>query len=385
VSGATVTLSASGSGNTITQPAGPTDANGAATGSLTSTAAGSKAVMAVADGVTLGQQPTVTVIAGPVDPGASAVIANPDSITAGSAPSAITVTVRDQFGNPVSGSIVSLTATGSGNSLIQPAGPTNTSGVAAGTLGSTVAETKTVSATTGGTPITQTATVTVTPAPAGAISHTLLTSGNNTVNQKIYTTAAISPGPNTLVTVAVLNHRSYGAISPTISGGGMSAWEQVASVDFDTLGFPLRRLTIFRALSAAPGSGPITITFASGVSNVQWIVSQWDGVDTSGVNGAGAIVQTGSSRANAVNGLAVTLGAFGNASNVAYGVFGVNKNVPAVTPGAGFTKIDEQASGENTPGDLFAEWMTNNNAITATWINLRGGALGVEIKARMGP
>jgi hypothetical protein len=66
-------------------------------------------------------------------------------------------------------------------------------------------------------------------------------------------------------------------------------------------------------------------------------------------------------------------------------VFGVNKNVPAVTPGAGFTKIDEQPSGENTPGDLFAEWTTNNNAITATWTNLRGGALGVEIKARVGP
>jgi hypothetical protein len=289
------------------------------------------------------------------------------------------------FGNPVSGSTVVLTATGTGNSLIQPAGPTNSSGVATGTLGSTVAETKTMSATAGGTPITQTATVTVTPPPAGAISHTLLTFGNNTVNQKTYTAAAISPGPNTLVTVAVLSHRATGAISPTISGGGLSAWEQVASVDFDTLGFPLRRMTIFRAMSASPGSGPITISFSANVSNCQWIVSQWDGVDTSGVNGAGAIVQTGSNRANAGNGLAVTLASLGNVTNVAYGVFGVNKNVPAITPGAGFTKIDEQASGESTPGDLLAEWTPNNNAITATWTNLRGGALGVEIKARIGP
>jgi uncharacterized protein YjdB len=385
VSGATVTLSATGSGNTITQPAGPTDANGVATGSLTATAAGSKTVMAVADGVTLGQQPIVTVSAGQADPGASSVSANPDSITAGSAPSTITVTVRDGFGNPVSGSIVSLTATGSDNSLIQPAGPTNTSGVATGTLGSTVAETKNVSATADGVAIAQGTTVTVTPAPAGAIAHTLLTFGNNTVNQKIYPTAAITPGPNTLVTVAVLSHRSSGAISPTISGGGMSAWEQVASVDFDTLGFPLRRMTIFRAMSALPGSGLITISFSANVSNCQWIVSQWDGVETGGVNGAGAIVQTGSNRANAVNGLTVTLGAFGSANNVAYGVFGVNKNVPAITPGAGFTKIDEQPSGENTPGDLLAEWMTNNTAISATWTNLRGGALGVEIKARTSP
>jgi len=138
-------------------------------------------------------------------------------------------------------------------------------------------------------------------------------------------------------------------------------------------------------MSVSPGSGPITITFSGNVSNCQWIVSQWDGVETGGVNGAGAIVQTGSNRADAVNGLTVTLGTFGNANNVAYGVFGVNKNVPAITPGAGFTKIDEQSSGESTPGDLLAEWMTNNNVITATWTNLRGGALGVELKAKVGP
>jgi hypothetical protein len=29
--------------------------------------------------------------------------------------------------------------------------------------------------------------------------------------------------------------------------------------------------------------------------------------------------------------------------------------------------------------------MTNNNVITATWTNLRGGALGVEIKAKTVP
>jgi adhesin/invasin len=385
VSGATVALSATGSGNTITQPAGSTDGNGVATGTLSSTGADTKTVTAMVNGVTLTQQPIVTVTAGPADAGQSMVAASPASIAVGNGSSTITVTVRDQFGNPVSGSSVVLAASGTGNTLTQPAGPTDASGVTTGTLSSTVAETKTVSATANGVTITQTTSVTVTSPPPGAITHTLLTSGTHTVNQKIYTTAAISPGPNTLVTVAVLSHRSYGAISPTISGGGMSTWTQVASVDFDTLGFPLRRMIIFRAMNPSPGSGPITISFSANVSNCQWIVSQWDGVETGGVNGAGAIVQTGSNRANVVNGLTVTLGGFGNANNVAYGAFGVNKNVPAITPGAGFTKIDEQPSGENTPGDLLAEWAVNRSTINATWTSLRGGALGVEIKARVGP
>ncbi len=46
-----------------------------------------------------------------------------------------------------------------------------------------------------------------------AITHTLLTSGNNTVNQKVYSTAAIAPAPNTLITIAVLGHNSTSALA----------------------------------------------------------------------------------------------------------------------------------------------------------------------------
>ncbi|MGH7614950.1 MAG: beta strand repeat-containing protein [Gemmatimonadales bacterium] len=378
MSGVTVTLSATGSGNTITQPS-PTDVNGLTTGTLASTGAGSKTVTAVAGGVTLNQQPVVTVNAGSPDAGQSTVAASPSSIPVSTGTSNITVTVKDAFGNPVNGSSVVLAATGTGNTL-SGGGLTNPSGVATGTISSTDAESKTVSATADGTPITQTATVTVTP-PGSGITHTLLTVGTNIVNTTVYTTAPISPAPNALITVAVLSHRTYGATTVTVSGGGMASWTQVASVTFDTFGTPLRRLTIFRAMSASPGSGPLTITFAGNVSNTQWIVSQWTGVETSGVNGAGAIVQTGSAAADAVNGLTTTLAAFGNANNVAYGVFGVNSNALAITPGAGFTELAEQPSGENTPGDLFAEWATNISAITATWTTKNAGGLGLEIKA----
>src|SRR2546422_855733 len=82
-------------------------------------------------------------------------------ITAGSGTSTITVTARDASGNPVQGATVVLAATGTGNTLTQPAARTNASGLATGTLGSTVAESKTVSATIDGVAVTQTATVVV--------------------------------------------------------------------------------------------------------------------------------------------------------------------------------------------------------------------------------
>ncbi len=380
MSGVTVTLSSSVGGDVVTQPGGVTNGAGQATGTVAATSAGNRTITAVAGGITLNQQPTLMVTAGPAHAGQSTLTALPATIAHTTGTSTITATVRDQYGNPVPGSNVLLSATGNGNTLTG-GGSTNASGVATGSLSSSVAEGKTVSATADGTAITQTANVTVTSAPPAGISHTLLTVGTNIVNQTVYTTASIAPAPNALITVAVLGHRTYGAVSPTLSGGGMATWTQVASVDFDTIGFPLRRLTVFRAMSATPGSGPLTITFSGNVSNVQWIVSQWDGVDQSGVNGAGAIVQTGSAAANAVNGLTTTLAAFGSGNNVAYGVFGVNSNALAITPGAGFTEIAEQPSGENTPGDLFAEWAVNAPAISATWTNKHGAALGIEIKA----
>jgi hypothetical protein len=222
---------------------------------------------------------------------------------------------------------------------------------------------------------------------APTITHTLLTSGNEVLNQNTYTTASIAPAANTLVTIAVMSHRASATISPTVTGGGMASWDLVASVDFDTLALPHRRLSIYRAMSATPGSGPITFKFTSQVSNLEWIVSQWSGVEPNGVNdnGASAVVQTGSNRANAVNGLSVALAPFGSTTNVALGAFGVNSQVLTIAPAAGFTEIDEQPANESTRGDLQTEWAVNRPTIGASWTNLKAGALGIEIKAQTGP
>jgi PKD domain-containing protein/calcineurin-like phosphoesterase family protein len=226
-------------------------------------------------------------------------------------------------------------------------------------------------------------TAVVTELPPATIVHTLLTAANNAGNLQVYSTAAIAPGPNALITVAVLGYSTLATPPiPALSGGGMSTWSMVSTVTFD--GAPAsRRLTVFRAMSAQPGNGPLTIV-STGVtlSNMQWIVSQWDGVDVSGVNGAGAVLQAGSTSGAAVNGLTVNLNDFGHPNNVAFGVFGVKKNAVAVTPGLGFTEISEVPSAENSDGDLQAEWAKNLPAIGATWTSLTAGAIGIEIKVR---
>src|SRR5207247_1308375 len=162
IAGATVQLQATGSGNTLTQPSGPTGADGTVTGTLRSTAAGAKTLSATINGLAVTQTAAVTVTSGGVSAAQSRGSAGPPTIAAGPGTATITVTARDANGSPIAGATVQLQASGSGNTLTQPTGPTDASGVATGTLRSTAAEAKTISATIDGLAVTQTAAVTVT-------------------------------------------------------------------------------------------------------------------------------------------------------------------------------------------------------------------------------
>jgi len=116
----------------------------------------------------------------PVSATTSTVTAAPTSITAGSQTTTITVTAKDGTGAPVSGATVVLSATGSGNTLTQPSAVTNVNGVATGTLSSTVAESKTITAVINGVTVTQTAGVTVASGAATQLVFTVQPVGQGT-------------------------------------------------------------------------------------------------------------------------------------------------------------------------------------------------------------
>jgi invasin-like protein len=177
IQGATVVLAANPTtGNSLTQPSGTTNGSGAASGTLSSTKAETKTVSATINGNAITATSTVTVTADGVSASQSTIGSAPGTITAstGSSASTITVTAKDQFGNPIQGATVVLAASPTtGNTLTQPASTTNGSGVASGSLSTTKAETKTVSATINGIAITPVATVTVNPAALSASQSTI--------------------------------------------------------------------------------------------------------------------------------------------------------------------------------------------------------------------
>lgn len=88
------------------------------------------------------------VTAGDPDPGMSTLVAMPASVTVGMM-TTLTLTVRDVAGNALSSRMVSWSVSGGGN-VLTPSGPaTGGNGVVTATLSSSVAETKTVTATIG--------------------------------------------------------------------------------------------------------------------------------------------------------------------------------------------------------------------------------------------
>jgi hypothetical protein len=214
------------------------------------------------------------------------------------------------------------------------------------------------------------------------VAHTLLTSGISSADQQLCTTDSITPAANALITVSVMGHNTNrAAASPTVSGGGMAAWAQVGAVAFDRVAEPHKRLSVFRALSSSPGSGPIKIRFATSQASCQWIVAQWTGVDTSGTNGNHAIAQTGTARGDDLTGRTVTLDAFADSEDVAYGVFGVALSAAGVTPGAGFVETAEQPSGGSPPATLQAERSVGDSTIDASWSLAPAGVVAIEIRA----
>lgn len=109
LAGQSVTLSATGSGVTLTQP-GATDASGATTGRFSATVAGAHVVSAVTGGVAVGDA-TVTVTAGAIVPVQTEV--DVPGGTAG-AETPIQVRLRDEFGNPVGGAAGQIAVSVSG-------------------------------------------------------------------------------------------------------------------------------------------------------------------------------------------------------------------------------------------------------------------------------
>ena len=189
--------------------------------------AGQRTLIFAAAGHTSVISRAIEVISSAPSPSLSTLAVVPGTVVAssGSARGSITVTVRDDSNNPVTGATVVLSATGTGNQLTQP-GVTDANGVATGSISSTVSEVKTLSAMVQNVPVSQTAQLTVTPGPlspgkstavvpAGKVfqSTTIVVTGRDQFGNRLTT-----GGGSLIVSVSGANRRNR--INGTDNGDG---------------------------------------------------------------------------------------------------------------------------------------------------------------------
>ncbi len=205
----------------------------------------------------------------------------------------------------------------------------------------------------------------------------LITDGSETAGTT-FTTASITHASNQLV-LASFGWAQTVPGTPSAAGNSLT-WVQVGS----TVVSGSRAYAMFRAMGS-PTTGTLVFTITGGTntqSRADWSVDEFANVDTSGANGANAVVQSASALSASANSLSVTLAAFANANNATYGsTFEDASN--AITKGASFTELGQK----NNPNTSFESEWTSGNQTTVNWTygaTTTLLAMAVEISATPG-
>ena len=229
----------------------------------------------VATSAGLGADTTAPFTVNPGNPSAiSTVIAVPTTIAASSGSSAatITVTAKDVLGNPVPGVAVTLAATGNGNTVTQPAVPTDAFGVTTGSLSATLTGAKVVSATVGGVLATQTDTVTVTAASATSLSFSVQPSSTSTtspITPAVQVTAHDAFGNRATgfagaVTLAIGTNPGSGTLTGTLTAAADSGVAIFSNLRIDKAGSGYTLVASSSTLTQGTSAGfAITVGLAS--------------------------------------------------------------------------------------------------------------------------
>ncbi len=213
-----------------------------------------------------------------------------------------------------------------------------------------------------------------------AVSASNLATTGSSTDATSYATASITPGTNKLILAWVYSIAATAPNTPTASGNSLT-WQQIdTQLDKDSL----RRITLFRAMGT-PSTGAVTFDFGGQTqTGCAWSIIEYTGMDTTGTNGSGAIVQSAKNlTASTATSLTVTLAAFSSANNATAGGFGFPLNTAGLpNAGSGFTRTGQR--NQATPNlSIGSEFRSDNDttvdmdssASSIPWVGI-----AVEIK-----
>src|SRR6266540_1648296 len=202
------------------------------------------------------------------------------------------------------------------------------------------------------------------------------------------TSGSVTPAANKLYLITANARVSTGSVNPpepTITAFGLT-WVLVNKTDYDASGADRQSAHVFRSMGGSPSSGTIQANYGSFTCNVFEIVcDEVSGVDTSGTNGSGAIVQSNFVvTASGVFSADVTLNAFADATNnAAYGMIthaSTNSEAHTVDASGGYSALANTAV---TLTATLTEYKVGQDlTVSGSWVTgSRGGGVAIELKA----
>lgn len=213
-----------------------------------------------------------------------------------------------------------------------------------------------------------------------AITQTHLTDGASTTDGTSWSTAAISPAPDALILLTILPAAASGAVAAisSVTGCGLT-WVPVVATSGGQ-----RTNNLFRAMGSAPTTGVLTVTMAASSGAIIWSVDQFTGVDTTGADGSGAIVQSVQDKPTATTSASLAFPATPTPGNAVFAAIGVAAATAGMASGSGWTM--GVASTITAPSSaLFTEYGVTDplpDTITGSWTTSAVPYIvGVEILA----
>lgn len=219
--------------------------------------------------------------------------------------------------------------------------------------------------------------------PARAtITPTHLETTGSTTDGTSFVTGSVAIGTSELGIVGVISciGGATGTTPTTVAGTGLSFTQFGTAFDFTVS--PARRISLWRAMPGSAFSNTITLTFGATQTSVLWSVFKFAGVDTSGSNGSGAIVQVTTGASGVGTAIAANvLSAFEHSKNLCVAINGSSQTAPTITEGDGFTLIGTNTIG-TTPARIHSQHRLNTTAATATLSSsIDWGSVAFEVKS----
>lgn len=205
-----------------------------------------------------------------------------------------------------------------------------------------------------------------------------------------HNTASVTPTANALQLFLIATQDNSSSVTTLDGSGNGLTWVLVPNTigggNCSVAGWSETKVVmLFQAMTASPSTGVTQINHTLTTAS-QWAWIEFQGVDTSGTNGSGAIVQSHDGFAFGASSVTVTLNAFGNVNNATFGAFQIKDfGLAGLTAGAGFTLGQGSNQGAGAPSVTTEYKLSNDTTVDiscTTTSNL--GGFAVEIKAAGG-